>query len=117
MHHSSANSKGKADALVAELQKLAPGVKAAAFEADLSTYENARKLHDEVVGAIGHPDILFINHGVTGPRIGPQGDIQDVSPEVFEEVWRTNNVTGYLVRFDTDILSQGPRELMSDSYL
>lgn len=98
MHHSSAKSKAKADALVAELVKLAPGVKAAAFEADLSTYENARKLHEEVVRVLGHPDILFSNHGVTGPRIGPEGDIQDVSPEDFEEIWRTNAGTGYVVR-------------------
>ncbi|KAL1947103.1 hypothetical protein VTO73DRAFT_14064 [Trametes versicolor] len=97
VHHSSANSKAKADALVTELAKLAPGVKAAAFQADLSTYEAARRLHDEVVNVLGHPDILFVNHGVTGPRIGPQGDIQDVSPEVFEEIWRTNNGTGYIL--------------------
>lgn len=115
MHHSSAHSKAKADTLVAELQKLAPGVKAAAFEADLSTYDNARKLHDEVVNVLGHPNILFINHGVTGPRIGPQGDIQDVSPEVFEEIWRTNNGTGYVVCSNTKI--EGRRELMSPRVL
>ncbi|KAI0628878.1 3-oxoacyl-reductase [Trametes polyzona] len=97
VHHSSAHSKAKADALVAELVKLAPGVKAAAFEADLSTYDNARKLHKDVVEVLGNPDILFSNHGVTGPRIGPEGDIQDVSPEAFEEIWRTNAGTGYVL--------------------
>ncbi|EIW61058.1 NAD-P-binding protein [Trametes versicolor FP-101664 SS1] len=113
VHHSSAHSKAKADALVAELVKLAPGVKAAAFQADLSTYEAARRLHDEVVNVLGHPDILFVNHGVTGPRIGPQGDIQDVSPEVFEEIWRTNNGTGYIVCPNAD--SKGLRELITMS--
>ena len=98
MHHSSAKSKAKADALVAELVKLAPGVRAAAFVADLSAYENARKLCDEVVAVLGHPDVLFSNHGVTGPKIGPQGDMQQVSAEAFEETWRTNAGTGYVVR-------------------
>ncbi|TFK81804.1 3-oxoacyl-reductase [Polyporus arcularius HHB13444] len=97
VHHSSAKSKGKADALVAELVKLAPGVRAAAFEADLSTYEAARKLCDDVVQVLGHPDILFSNHGVTGPRIGPDGDMQTVSAETFEEIWRTNTGTGYVL--------------------
>ncbi|KAI0738066.1 3-oxoacyl-reductase [Daedaleopsis nitida] len=98
VHHSSARSKAKADALVEELTKLAPpGVQAAAFKADLSSYENARKLCDEVVHGLGHPDILFSNHGVTGPRIGPEGDMQTVSAETFEEVWRTNAGTGYVL--------------------
>ena len=81
-----------------ELTTLAPGVRAAAFEADLSSYENARKLCDRVVEVLGHPDILFSNHGVTGPRIGPDGDMQDVTAESFEEIWRTNTGTGYVVR-------------------
>ncbi|KAI0806660.1 3-oxoacyl-reductase [Fomes fomentarius] len=97
VHHSSARSKEKADALVAELVKLAPGVHVAAFEADLSSYENARKLCDEVVKVLGHPDILFSNHGVTGSRIGPEGDMQKVSAEAFEEIWRTNTGTGYVL--------------------
>ncbi len=73
-------------------------MRVAAFEADLSSYENARKLCDEVVEVLGHPDILFSNHGVTGPRIGPEGDMQAVSAEAFEEIWRTNTGTGYVVR-------------------
>ncbi|PIL33211.1 hypothetical protein GSI_04661 [Ganoderma sinense ZZ0214-1] len=97
VHHSSAKSLPKANALVAELVKLAPGVRAAPFEADLSSYENARRLCDEVVDVLGHPDILFSNHGVTGPKIGPQGDMQEVSAETFEEIWRTNAGTGYVL--------------------
>ena len=97
MHNSSAKSKTKADALVAELVQLAPKVRAAPFAADLSTYDNARALCDSVVADLGHPDILFVNHGVTGPRIGPEGDMQTVSAETFEEIWRTNTGTGYVV--------------------
>ncbi|TBU29273.1 3-oxoacyl-reductase [Dichomitus squalens] len=97
VHHSSARSKAKADALVLELIKLAPGVRAAAFEADLSAYDNAQTLCDRVTDILGHPDILFSNHGVTGPRIGPEGDIQNVSAESFEEIWRTNTGTGFVL--------------------
>ena len=73
-------------------------MRAAAFEADLSSYDNARKLCDDVAKVLGNPDILFSNHGVTGPRIGPEGDMQEVSAETFEEIWRTNTGTGYVVR-------------------
>ncbi|OBZ75870.1 3-oxoacyl-[acyl-carrier-protein] reductase FabG [Grifola frondosa] len=97
VHHSSQKSKAKADVLVSELMSLAPGVRAAPFEADLSSYENARTLHAHVVKGLGHPDILFSNHGVTGPVIGPEGDIGKVSAEVFEEIWRTNTGTAYLL--------------------
>lgn len=84
-----------ANALVIELSSL--GVKAAAFQADLSTYEAVRKLHEAVVESLGHPDILFNNAGVTNSKIGPAGDIQSVSPEEFEATWRTNTGTHYLV--------------------
>ena len=42
-------------------------------------------------------DVLFSNHGVAGPTIGPNGDIRNVSPEVFEDTWRTNVGTHFLV--------------------
>ena len=98
VHHSSVTSKAKADALVEELVALAPGIRAVAFAADLSSYENARSLYDDVAEKLGRPDILFSNHGVTGPRIGPEGDMQNVSAEEFEETWRTNTGTGFVVR-------------------
>jgi len=41
--------------------------------------------------------VLFANHGISGPKIGGDGDMRDVSPEVFEEVWRTNAGTSYLL--------------------
>ena len=108
VHHSSEKSKPKADALVAELVLLAPGVRAVAFAADLSSYENARSLCDAVEAAMGNPDILFSNHGVTGPRIGPEGDMQMVSAEEFEDAWRTNTGSGYVVRHNSCLIGDPP---------
>ncbi|THH29015.1 hypothetical protein EUX98_g5173 [Antrodiella citrinella] len=81
--------------LASELPSLAPNVRAHVFQADLSTYAGAEKLHADVVKALGPPDILFANHGVTGPKIGPMGNIQDISSEVFEDVWRTHAGTSF----------------------
>ncbi|OCH85371.1 NAD-binding protein [Obba rivulosa] len=96
IHYNSSSSKDKASQLIAELTKN-PGVRAVAFQADLSHYDAARVLHAQVVKELGPPDILFSNHGVTGPRIGPEGDIAAVSPEVFEDIWRTNAGTHFLL--------------------
>lgn len=82
--------------MVQEL-KSHPDVKAAAFQADLSTYDAVRKLHAEVVNVLGNPDILFNNAGVLNGAIGVNGNIEDVSVETFEATWRTNTGTAYLV--------------------
>lgn len=97
IHYNSPSSRDKASQLIAELTQC-PGVRAAAFQADLSSYDATRAFYAEVVKDLGNPNILLSNHGVTGPRIGPEGDIADVSPEAFEETWRTNAGTHFLVR-------------------
>ncbi|TDL24598.1 NAD-binding protein [Rickenella mellea] len=84
-----------AEALVSNLLSL--GVKASAFQADFSTYDAVRKLHADVVEKMGYPDILFNNSGVTGPMIGPKGNIQDITPEIFEETWRINTGSSFLL--------------------
>ncbi|KAH8113465.1 NAD-binding protein [Phellopilus nigrolimitatus] len=84
-----------ASELVRELTAL--GVRAAPFQADLTSYDGVRALHNEVVAAFGHPDVLFNNAGVTGTIVGPAGNIEDVSPETFESTWRTNTGTHYLL--------------------
>ncbi|OCH89055.1 NAD-binding protein [Obba rivulosa] len=96
VHYNSPSSREKASQLIEQLTKN-PGVRAAAFQADLSNYDNTRVFYAQVVQELGHPDILFSNHGVTGPKIGPEGDIGNVSPEVFEEIWRTNAGTHFLL--------------------
>ena len=100
MHYNADSSAAKAETLIAELKTLAPAgtqPKFAAFQADLSKYDATRRLYGEVVETLGNPDVLFSNHGVAGPTIGPYGDIQNVSPELFEEIWRTNAGTHFLV--------------------
>jgi len=94
VHYNSAAEK--ATELVSQLQAL-PGVKAAAFQADLSDYDNVRKLHREVVATLGHPDILFNNSGSTGRMIGPRGDIESLSIEEFEDIWRLNTGSSFLL--------------------
>lgn len=85
----------KAEELVLNLEKM--GVKSVAFRADLSNYDNVRQLHTDVVNTLGNPDILFNNSGILNGALGPNGNIQDVSVEKFEETWRTNTGTAYLV--------------------
>ncbi|TFK38451.1 NAD-binding protein [Crucibulum laeve] len=94
VHYHSA--KSKADSLVEQLSAL-PGVRAVAFQADLSEYENVRKLYREVIETMGDPDILFNNSGATNSVIGPQGDIADVGVEEFEKTWRVNTGSSYLL--------------------
>ena len=63
VHHSNAASKSKADALVAELTQL--NVRAAPFQADLSTYEETKKIAEAtnakgirvLVGAQGYQSL------------------------------------------------------------
>ncbi len=102
IHYASDTSKVKAEALIEELTHISHpdnvAVRASAFQADLSSYDNAKTLHDEVVNALGHPDIFFGNHGVAGNTIGPNGDVADISPQMFEETWRTNTGTNFYVR-------------------
>jgi len=82
-------------ALREELHAL--GVKAEAFQADLSEYDGARKLHREVVEKMGNPDILFNNAGIMGTFLGMEGTIYDITPEMFERTWRTNAGTQFLL--------------------
>lgn len=46
---------------------------------------------------MGDPDILFCNAGILGKTIGPKGNIQDISVDLFEETWRTNTGVHFLV--------------------
>jgi len=84
-----------AQSLIKELEEL--GVKAKAFQADLSTYEAVRALHAAVKAAMGDPDILFCNSGILAKTIGPKGNIHDISVDMFEDTWRTNTGVHFLL--------------------
>ncbi|GJJ14243.1 hypothetical protein Clacol_008507 [Clathrus columnatus] len=84
-----------AQTLIKELKSL--GVNAAAFQADLSTYDGARALYHSVKTIMGDIDILYCNSGVLGKTIGPRGNIQDLSIEMFEDIWRANIGTHILL--------------------
>jgi 3-oxoacyl-[acyl-carrier protein] reductase len=73
------------------------GVRAQAFQADLSSYANVRALHAAVVSQLGEVDVLFNNSGVTGPMLGRNGNIEDLPLEAFEETWRTNTGSSFLL--------------------
>jgi 3-oxoacyl-[acyl-carrier protein] reductase len=83
-----------AESLVSQLKAM--GVRASRFKADLSSYEETRKLHAEVVEGLGHPTILFNNAGLTMGKSGVK-DISEISVEDFEQTWRANCGTGFLL--------------------
>lgn len=84
-----------AESLVADLRSI-HNVKAEHFQADLSNYDSVRDLHQKVVEQIGPPTILFNNAGLTAGKHGVQ-DISEISVETFEETWRANCGSAYLL--------------------
>ncbi|MCJ1277337.1 hypothetical protein MMC21_005149 [Puttea exsequens] len=92
--HYHTDSSG-ATSLVSTLRKQ-HGVRAQAFQADLGKYDDVRRLHAEIVAAMGDVKILFNNAGTNG---GVQGvsDIADVEVEVFERTWRANCGSAFLL--------------------
>ena len=64
----------------------AKGVKAKAFQAALSDYGGVRKLHREV----------FNNAGTTSDKANIK-DVKEISVEVFEQTWRANCGTAFLL--------------------
>jgi len=82
--------------LVAALQNEHKGIRAQAFQADLSSYDEVRRLHKEVKAAMGDPTILYANAGST---LGMSGikKLEEVSIEDFENTWRVNCGSVYLL--------------------
>ena len=93
VHYNSAAST--AETLVAHL-RATHNVNAEHFQADLSTYDGVRHLHRSVLSQMGPPTILFNNAGLTAGKQGVE-DVSDVSVETFEETWRANCGSAYLL--------------------
>ncbi|KAL5327576.1 hypothetical protein ACEPPN_005277 [Leptodophora sp. 'Broadleaf-Isolate-01'] len=89
-YHSSEN---KASALVKDLTE--KGVRAEAFKADLTNYDEVRSLHAAVVSSLGHPTILFNNAGLT-LKSGIK-KITEISIEEFEHTWKANCGSAFLM--------------------
>ncbi|KAH8802633.1 3-oxoacyl-reductase [Xylogone sp. PMI_703] len=89
-YHSSTQA---AEDLVKELRGM--GVRAEAFKADLSNYDEVRTLHASVLTSMGPPTILFNNAGVS-PEAGTK-DIADVDITTFEFTWRANCASAFLL--------------------
>ncbi|KAB2578584.1 Short-chain dehydrogenase/reductase SDR [Lasiodiplodia theobromae] len=83
-----------ANALVDQLK--AKGVKAQAFQADLSSYDEVRKLHASVSSELGAPTILFNNAGSTLSKHGLRS-ASEISIEDFELTWRSNCGSAFLL--------------------
>ncbi|KAH0833625.1 hypothetical protein AYO21_10915 [Fonsecaea monophora] len=92
VHYHSASDT--AESLVAQLKSM--NVRASAFRADLSSYDETRSLHANVVREMGHPTILFNNAGLT-MGVSRVKDISEVSVEDFEKTWRANCGTAFLL--------------------
>ncbi|KAL9070434.1 MAG: hypothetical protein Q9161_004858 [Pseudevernia consocians] len=90
--HSAAST---ADALVSDL-RTKHNVPAEHFQADLRTYAGVRDLHRNVVRKMRPPTILFNNAGLTAGTHAVN-DISDVPVEVFEDTWRANCGSAYLL--------------------
>ena len=85
VHYNSAAET--ASTLIKELSTT-HGVKAHAFQADMSKYSDVQRLYKEVTHILGSPSILFNNAGVTLKT--SVKDLQDINIEEFEATWRTN---------------------------
>lgn len=79
--------------LVTELRSI--GVRAEAFQADLRHYGEVRALYSSVSQKMGSPTVLFNNAGIT-MKHGVK-DISEVSVEMFEETWRANCGSAFLL--------------------
>jgi len=92
VHYHSAGEA--ASELVREL-KTDFGVEAVAFQADLTVYDQVRRLHISVTTIMGDPTILYNNagltlkHGITS--------IADITVEEFERTWRANCGSAFLL--------------------
>ena len=93
--HYNSNAE-KAKQVETDVVRRCPRAKVETFQADLSSYDEVRRLHKEVVKTMGHPTILFANAGLTLGKSGVK-DISVVSVEDFELTWRANCGSAYLL--------------------
>ncbi|KAI0030036.1 NAD-binding protein [Vararia minispora EC-137] len=84
-----------AEALVTELSAL--GVRARAYQCDLSDFDAVRQMHAKIVEELGDPDILYNNAAAERTIMGIRGKIEDVKMEDVEGCWRSNAGAAFLL--------------------
>lgn len=89
-YHSSATT---ANELVEELKRI--GVRAKAFKADLTSFDEGKTLYASVVASLGHPTILFNNAGLT--MTSGIKKVTEISIEEFEHTWKANCGSAFLM--------------------
>jgi len=88
IHYNSAATKADADATVAALK--AQGVKAQAFQGDLTTASANAKLFEDVIAAVGKPDIAINTAGKVLKK-----PILETSEEEYDEMFAINAKAAY----------------------
>ena len=96
--HFNTASPAAQESLIQAISEVVPAViDVALFQADLSNFDSVRKLHQDVVEGLGAGvDILFSNAGTTG-GLSNVSSLSDVSIETFEETWRVNTASPFLL--------------------
>lgn len=84
----------EAEALAAALEAEQPGCRTRAFRADVGVASDVERLRDEVLVAFGAVDVL-VNDAALNRWI-PFGDLDALTPEVWDDIVRTNATGPYL---------------------
>ncbi|KAK6441893.1 hypothetical protein LTR95_001860 [Oleoguttula sp. CCFEE 5521] len=98
LHYCSASTEARAQ-LLGEIKAVSPtdtSIETAFFQADLSSFDEVRRLHAKVVEKSGEVDILFNNAGSTVSHSGIKS-LSDVPIDIFEQSWRINTGSGILL--------------------
>lgn len=88
IHYNSDSSKPLAEKMIANLEK--QGVKAAAFQADLTTEAANKKLFSDMIAAVGQPDIAINTVGKVLKK-----PISETSEQEFDEMFAINTKAAY----------------------
>ena len=84
------------DPICDSIRQKHPQVSINTFKADLTSYDQTRAMHADLVESVGHPHIIFLNAGLNGSLSGVK-KIEDVSIEAFELTWRGNCGSAFLL--------------------
>ncbi|OQN98587.1 hypothetical protein B0A48_15850 [Cryoendolithus antarcticus] len=98
LHYHSASTETRSQ-LADEIKAASPtdtAIETTFFQADLGSFDEVRRLHEQVTKQSGDVDILFNNAGSTLAHSGIKS-LSDVPIDVFEQSWRVNTGSGILL--------------------